>query len=149
MRSFSRRDRMDHSTRVAAWNWCDPPPKPFPIFGVCLGHQAIGAAFGAGIERNAPRHGMASPVTHDGESIFADCPSSDERRAVPFSQRFQIRTTQLASKSPRPAWTMMSSWRFATARVLSSACNSTPKPCFCEHGEQIVRNFVSLATQAS
>ena len=47
-----------------------------PILGVCLGHQAIGAAFGGRIIR-APRlmHGKVSMITHDGAGVFAGLPN--------------------------------------------------------------------------
>ena len=50
-----------------------------PILGVCLGHQSVGAAFGAEIV-NAPRlmHGKTSSITHDGKTIFQGLPSPFE-----------------------------------------------------------------------
>jgi anthranilate synthase/aminodeoxychorismate synthase-like glutamine amidotransferase len=45
--------------------------KHMPVFGVCLGHQCIGDAFGATVVRHAVMHGKTSEVTHDGEGVFA------------------------------------------------------------------------------
>jgi anthranilate synthase component II len=47
-----------------------------PILGVCLGHQAIGAAFGGSIVR-APRlmHGKTSMISHDSRGVFAGLPN--------------------------------------------------------------------------
>ena len=51
-------------------------PASMPILGVCLGHQAIGQAFGGEVIRaKTLMHGKTSPILHEGQSVFAGLPS--------------------------------------------------------------------------
>lgn len=68
---------------------CDPPragicvdlikaaaDASIPLLGVCLGHQSIGYAYGATVERGpAPMHGKVSEIRHDGVGLFDGLPS--------------------------------------------------------------------------
>jgi anthranilate synthase component 2 len=47
----------------------------YPILGVCLGHQAIGQAFGGKVVKTYPMHGKVSDIFHSGEGVFKDIPS--------------------------------------------------------------------------
>jgi anthranilate synthase component 2 len=67
----------DAGISIALVEWCAATKTP--LLGVCLGHQAIGAAYGARIVR-APRmmHGKMSLVHHTGEGVVAGLPSPFE-----------------------------------------------------------------------
>src|SRR5881296_3239773 len=74
-----------------------------PILGVCLGHQAIGAAFGGAIVRASRiMHGKTSPIHHDGRGLFAGL-------ADPFeATRYHSLVIEPATLPPvleRTAWT--------------------------------------------
>ncbi len=53
---------------------CAAAPVAVPLLGVCLGHQAIAAGFGASVIRSAPVHGQTSIISHDGRGVLAGLP---------------------------------------------------------------------------
>jgi anthranilate synthase component 2 len=78
-------------------------PADLPIFGVCLGHQAIGQAYGGEvIHAKALMHGKTSPIHHDGKGVFAGLKS-------PFTatryHSLSVRKDDLPSALEVTAWT--------------------------------------------
>lgn len=49
--------------------------KDIPLFGVCLGHQTIGQAFGGKVIQSPPMHGKTSKITHTNTGVFKSLPS--------------------------------------------------------------------------
>jgi anthranilate synthase/aminodeoxychorismate synthase-like glutamine amidotransferase len=74
-----------------------------PVLGVCLGHQAIGQAFGATVSRaQRQMHGKTSAIHHDGKGVFEGLPSPFE--ATRYHSLAIIRDT-VPSELQVTAWT--------------------------------------------
>ncbi len=118
-----------------------------PLLGVCLGHQAIGAAFGGNVIRAANlMHGKTSSVEHDGKTIFRGIPSPMiatryhslivEEKSLP--EELEISATCRDRDGKRVIMGLRHR-RFAVEGV-----QFHPESVLTEQGRQIVRNFLEL-----
>jgi anthranilate synthase component 2 len=119
-----------------------------PLLGVCLGHQAIGQAFGGDVIRApAPMHGKVSAMIHDGTGVFADLPS-------PFNAtRYHSLTVDPATlpacliANAHTADGVIMGLRHATLPI--HGVQFHPESIASEHGHALLKNFLTLARQAS
>ena len=112
-----------------------------PILGVCLGHQAIGAAFGGDIVR-APRimHGKTSPIRHHGQGVFAGLP--DPFDATRYHS-LVIDPATLPDALERTAWTdqgEIMGVRHRTAFV--EGVQFHPESILTLEGKRLLANFL-------
>ena len=118
-------------------------PPQLPLLGVCLGHQAIGAAFGAKIVRTSPRHGMASPIQHHGEKLFDGCPSPMEvarYHSLVVSPDQLPECLEIAATSLDDQCIMALQHRQRPVFGLQFH----PESVLCSQGRRLVENFASL-----
>jgi anthranilate synthase/aminodeoxychorismate synthase-like glutamine amidotransferase len=113
-----------------------------PILGVCLGHQAIGAAFGGDIVRG-PRimHGKTSPIRHDGTGVFAGL--SDPFDATRYHS-LVIDPATLPATLARSAWTdegEIMGVRHRSAFV--EGVQFHPESILTLEGKRLLANFLS------
>ena len=118
-----------------------------PLLGVCLGHQAIGAAFGGKVVR-APNlmHGKTSSVEHDGKTIFRDIPSPMtatryhslivEEKSLPAELEIS------ATCHDRDGTRVIMGLRHRKFAV--EGVQFHPESVLTDQGKQIVRNFLEL-----
>ena len=113
-----------------------------PLFGVCLGHQAIGVAYGATVSR-APEllHGKTSEVIHNNRGVFADIPSpftatryhslAIERDSVPDELEITSQTDSGIVMSVKHKSLPIEGVQFHPESVLT------------EHGHQMLANWLA------
>ena len=114
-----------------------------PILGVCLGHQAIGHAFGGRVVRaHAIMHGKTSEISHDGKTIFRKVPQRFtatryhslivDRKGLPRELEISARTSDGTIMGLRHRKLRVEGVQFHPESVLT------------EVGMQILRNFLTL-----
>ena len=122
-------------------------PSSLPLLGVCLGHQAIGAAFGGKVARaEAPMHGKTSTITCDGQGIFRGLPKTFtatryhslivEREGLPSDL---LVTATCADGTPQG---MIMGLRHRDRPI--HGLQFHPESILTEHGKAMLRNFLDL-----
>jgi anthranilate synthase/aminodeoxychorismate synthase-like glutamine amidotransferase len=123
-----------------------------PIFGVCLGHQAIGEAFGGQVVRAEQlMHGKTSPVEHDGKGVFTGLPTPltctryhsliVAEKSLPRELEVTART-KAASGSANGAGTTIMGLRHRTLKV--EGVQFHPESVLTEGGHQMIQNFLNM-----
>ena len=119
-----------------------------PLLGVCLGHQAIGQAFGGDVVRApVPMHGKVSPVEHGGTDLFADLPSPFA--ATRYHSLIVRRATlpEMLVETARTADGLIMGMRHRALPVYGVQFH--PESIASEHGHRILGNFLALARGAN
>lgn len=112
-----------------------------PILGVCLGHQAVGYAYGANIVRAEKLlHGKTSPILHDGKTVYRDLPNPFEATRY---HSLLVEEASLPSDFEISAWTEEGEIMGIRHRELPvEGVQFHPESILTECGKDILRNFV-------
>jgi len=121
-----------------------------PILGVCLGHQAIGEAFGGQVVRaRTLMHGKVSPVSHDGKGVFAGLPTPltctryhsliVQEESLPNDLVVTARATDSSSEAGK---TVIMGLRHRTLPI--EGVQFHPESVLTEGGRQMIRNFLEM-----
>lgn len=115
----------------------------YPVLGVCLGHQAIGQAYGGHTRRSPnPMHGKASMITHDKTGFFKGLPSP-----------LQVARYHSLVCDPEEAKGLRVTARAPDGTVMAIAHETDPvygvqfhpESILTDHGDVMVRNFIAMA----
>jgi anthranilate synthase/aminodeoxychorismate synthase-like glutamine amidotransferase len=112
-----------------------------PMLGVCLGHQAIGAALGGEIVRAARiMHGKTSPILHDGRGVFRDLTSPFDATRY---HSLVIERSSLPAELEVSAWTAEGEIMGVRHRgVALEGVQFHPESILTLEGKQLLRNFL-------
>ena len=117
-----------------------------PILGVCLGHQAIGQAFGGEVVRaKTIMHGKTSPIRHRGQGVFAGVPDGFEATRY---HSLVVRRETLPDALEITAWTELEDGSIDEIMGLRhrslpvEGVQFHPESILTQHGHDLLRNFL-------
>ncbi len=115
-----------------------------PIFGICLGHQAIAVAFGGKVGRaNEIVHGKTSMITHSGSEIFKEIPSEFEatryHSLVAKEDAFPSDLLKITARTDNGLIMALEHKMFPVYGV-----QFHPESIVTEHGVRMVKNFLEV-----
>lgn len=118
-----------------------------PILGVCLGHQAIGAAFGGEIVRaDRLMHGKTSMIHHDARTIFENLPNPFEATRY---HSLVIKKETLPDCLEITAWTDMDEIMGVRHKgFIVEGVQFHPESILTKVGKDLLRNFLNLKRKA-
>jgi len=117
-----------------------------PILGVCLGHQAIGQAFGGEVVRApVPVHGKLSEISHGGRGIFRGI--NGPFRATRYHSLVVDRTTLPRDLEVTAETSDRLVMGLAHATLPVHGVQFHPESIASEHGHLMLKNFLALATE--
>jgi anthranilate synthase component 2 len=117
-----------------------------PILGVCLGHQAIGAAFGGNVVR-APKlmHGKTSEVAHDGKTLFTGIASPmtcTRYHSLIVAEEGFPAELEISARTTDPAGTTIMALRHRSLPI--EGVQFHPESVLTTHGKKIIENFLKM-----
>ncbi|KIT16963.1 anthranilate synthase component II [Jannaschia aquimarina] len=119
-----------------------------PLLGVCLGHQAIGQAFGGTVTRaSEPVHGKVATISHDGTGIFAGLP--DPFRATRYHSLTVAADTlpdELVANAKTQDGTIMG---LRHRELPIHGVQFHPESLLSENGHGLIRTFLSLLPETA
>ncbi len=116
-----------------------------PIFGVCLGHQTIGAAYGGDVVRAGPMHGKLSKIKHNGKGVLHginDTFEATRYHSLVVKRETMPKDLEITAETADGIVMALSHKTHPVHGV-----QFHPESIASEHGQIILKNFLDLAAQ--